>query len=363
MLPALLREPCVVSFSGGRDSSAVLAAAVALARREGLPLPVPVTNVFPTARWAGESEWQERVVAHLELADWVRLELTDELDCVGPIARSIVGRHGLLWPFNVHFHWPLLGVARGGSLLTGIGGDELLGTSQWARAAAVISRSVRPVPRDLLSVGLAVSPPGVRRRVLRRRGDPLAFAWLTGRANQQLQAAWSDDMAGEPLRWSRRWAWWRSLRSVDIGFRSLDLIAADNDVRISHPLADGLFAVSAGQRAAAGRIYDRTALMQTLFADVLPPDVQQRSTKASFDEVFWGSCSRSLARECVAELAELEAVDPQRLEAEWSNEVPDAHSFLLLQALAAGSSLSSSGWTDDSIGLADGVVVPSASSA
>ena len=37
--PALERSPCVVSFSGGRDSSAVLAVATQVARREGLPLP------------------------------------------------------------------------------------------------------------------------------------------------------------------------------------------------------------------------------------------------------------------------------------------------------------------------------------
>jgi hypothetical protein len=362
LLPALLRGPCVVSFSGGRDSSAVLAAAAALARREGLPLPVAATNVFPTARWAGESEWQERVIAQLELDDWVRLELTDELDCVGPIARSIVERHGLLWPFNVHFHWPLLEVARGGSLLTGIGGDELLGTSQWARAAAVLSRSARPVPRDLLRVGLAASPPRVRRRVLCRRGG-VAFDWLTPEANEQILAAWSDDMAHEPLRWSRRWAWWRSLRSVDVGFRSLDLIASDNDVQVVHPLADGRFAVSAGQHAAAGGIHDRTALMQTLFADLLPPDVQERSTKASFDEVFWGPHSRSLASESLAELAELAAVDPQGLQAEWAEETPDAHSFLLLQALAARSAAQHSPSALDSNGLAIGVVVASAPAA
>src|ERR1700749_707865 len=47
--PALERSPCLVSFSGGRDSSAVLAAAAALARREGLPLPIPATIVFPAA--------------------------------------------------------------------------------------------------------------------------------------------------------------------------------------------------------------------------------------------------------------------------------------------------------------------------
>ena len=39
--PALQRGRCFVSFSGGRDSSPVLAAAAAVARREGLAAPVP----------------------------------------------------------------------------------------------------------------------------------------------------------------------------------------------------------------------------------------------------------------------------------------------------------------------------------
>src|SRR5215212_1324990 len=43
VLPALTQPPCLVSFSGGRDSSSVLAAATRAARREGLPAPVPVT--------------------------------------------------------------------------------------------------------------------------------------------------------------------------------------------------------------------------------------------------------------------------------------------------------------------------------
>ena len=47
--------PCVVSFSGGRDSSAVLAVAVTVARREGLPLPIPASNVFATGSTADES--------------------------------------------------------------------------------------------------------------------------------------------------------------------------------------------------------------------------------------------------------------------------------------------------------------------
>jgi asparagine synthase (glutamine-hydrolysing) len=49
MLPALRRSPCFVSFSGGRDSSAVLAVAVEVARRHGLPEPVPATMRFVDA--------------------------------------------------------------------------------------------------------------------------------------------------------------------------------------------------------------------------------------------------------------------------------------------------------------------------
>ena len=50
-----------------------------------------------------------------------------ELDAVGPYAQRMLRGHGLVGPFNAHFHLPLIDAARGGSLLTGIGGDELHG--------------------------------------------------------------------------------------------------------------------------------------------------------------------------------------------------------------------------------------------
>lgn len=76
IMPALLRPPCLVSFSGGRDSSTILALAVRLARREGLELPIPATNRFPSAAQSDDVEWQERVVVHLGLTDWVRADHT-----------------------------------------------------------------------------------------------------------------------------------------------------------------------------------------------------------------------------------------------------------------------------------------------
>ena len=151
-----------MSFSGGRDSSLVLAAAANAARREGLALPVPVTNRFASVAHSHESDWQELLVAKLGLTDWVRLELSDELDVVGELATRGLRRHGLLWPFNAHFHAPLLELASGGSLLTGIGGDELLGSSRWAHPLAVLSGSVRPRPRDVARLGLMAAPPRLR---------------------------------------------------------------------------------------------------------------------------------------------------------------------------------------------------------
>jgi asparagine synthase (glutamine-hydrolysing) len=126
VLPALRRGPCLVSFSGGRDSSAVLAVAVAVARREGLPLPVPVTHRFPSASETDEAAWQEQVIAQLGLEDWMRIELASELDAIGSVATAVIERHGLLWPCNTYFHEPIFEAAAGGSVLTGIGGDEAL---------------------------------------------------------------------------------------------------------------------------------------------------------------------------------------------------------------------------------------------
>ena len=69
VLAAVRRTPCVVSFSGGRDSSLVLSAAVAAARREGLRLPVPLTVRVRGDADAEERGWQELVVRRLGIEE------------------------------------------------------------------------------------------------------------------------------------------------------------------------------------------------------------------------------------------------------------------------------------------------------
>jgi asparagine synthetase B (glutamine-hydrolysing) len=333
ILPALLRPPCLVSFSGGRDSSTILAAAVRLARREGLELPIPATNRFPGAEGSDESEWQENVVVHLGLTDWVRFEFDGELDLVGPIAMRVLRRHGLLWPFNAHFHMPLIEEATGGSLITGVGGDEALGMPRWGRAAAVLAGRVRPRPRDVLAVGLAASPPALRRAVLARR-EPSLLPWLRPAAQREVWARWTADTASEPLRWQQRFAWWRRSRYVRIGLDSLARMAAELRVEVRSPFVEPGFSAALAALPADRRVFSRTSAMREFFGELLPPELLARRTKSHFDQAFWNRHSRALAEEWDEGDVDPAVVDSRALREQWSLPIPDARSFFLLQSVA-----------------------------
>ena len=332
LLPALERPPCLVSFSGGRDSSTVLILAAALARREGLPPPVPATHVVSSAAESDESEWQERVVRWLRLDDWIRIASDDELDVVGPVATAVLRRYGVLWPPNVHFHAPLLDAAQGGSLLTGIGGDEAFSASQWQRTAALAARTARPEPRDALRVGLALSPVPLRRAVLRRRG-PDGFAWLRPAAREAVLRALADESAHEPLRWRARVRWLAGLRYLEVGMEGLQLLAADADARLVHPFTDRWFLASLAALGRDRRFFDRTQGLRAVFGGLVPDDVLARRTKASFDGAFWNRHSRAFAAGWSGGGVDADLVDTGALRREWAQERPDARTFTLLQAL------------------------------
>ncbi len=325
---ALERPPCLVSFSGGRDSSAVLAVAAAVARREGLPLPVPATNRFPDVPESEESDWQERVVRALDLDDWLRLEFGDELDCVGPVATAALRRHGLLWPCNVHFHSPLLEAAHGGSLLTGIGGDEAFGTSRRRRTALLLSGSVNPVPRDVLRLGFGLAPRTVRRRVL-RRGVPLD-GWLRPRAQAAVVREWASFAAGEPLRWRDHVRWCSRLRYLRVGLDNLELLAADEDALLVHPFTDVGFLSAFAEAHPADA--DRESSLRAVVGALLPDEVLARPTKSSFDGAFFSTHSRAFAASWAGEGADEEVVDIPRLRRHWRSPQPIGRTFTQLQS-------------------------------
>jgi hypothetical protein len=330
MLAALRRPPCLVSFSGGRDSSAVLAVATSLARRHGLPAPIPATNRFADAPATEEGEWQERVITHLGLREWVRLQFTDELDVVGPYARRALGRHGLLWPCNAHFHLPLLEAAAGGALLTGVGGDELFAAACPPRAYSLLAGRARPRPRDVLTLGLAVAPRPLRRAVHVRRSR-VPFGWLRPESRRALARAIADEEAREPLSPAARLRFWQGLRSLRIGTAALATLASDHDVRLAHPLAAPEVAAAVA-RAAPHGLAGRTAGMRAVFDGILPEAILARATKASFDEAFFHRHSRAFAATWDGAGVPARIVDPTVLAREWRSPAPTPQSMTLLQA-------------------------------
>jgi asparagine synthetase B (glutamine-hydrolysing) len=329
MIKPLERQPCVVSFSGGRDSSAVLAVAVRVARREGLPLPIPVTYRYPDNPEADESRWQELVIRHLGISDWQRLSFRDELDLIGPIAQRALRRHGLLSPAGTYTAIPLFESAAGGSVLTGIDGDGLLGGWDSARAWAVMTARARPTPRDLRRIIRAAAPKVVRRTWFRRR-SPSQFDWLKPAAQRELHALWADERASQPARWDARVEWFARRRDEVVFHQALQLLADDHQVEISHPFLDPRFLASiarAGKRSGFG---DRTCAMRMLFGELLPAALISRSDKADFTATIWNETSREFASRWAGRGLPSRLVEAPALRRAWAT--LNMRTALLLQA-------------------------------
>ena len=337
LVAALNRVPCIVGFSGGRDSSALLALACRVARREGLPEPIPATLRFPEAPNTEESSWQEQVVRWLGCADWARLEFTDELDLVGPVARRVMASEGLPYPYNLHLLVPLLEAARGGSLITGMGGDQALLSA--GRALDVLARRARPVRRDTVRIAAAAAPRALRRIALRGRVG-LHFPWMSGAGNDALARGWRGEEARQPLRWNARLhEMWRS-RFMQLSVERIASLARHTDTLAVHPFVDPAFLAALAAEGGATGFRHRSAAMAALFADHLPERVVNRSTKASFNEVLWNRHAQWFADELTEDrlapilrtLEVVELVDAAALSLHWQEPAPLANSFLLFQA-------------------------------
>ncbi len=335
LVPALQRAPCVVAFSGGRDSSGLLAAATRAARRHGLPLPIPASYGFPGLEDMDESAWQDSVVRHLDLEDWVRVAVTDELDLVGPVAGPLLRRFGPLWPPNSHFGGLLVPHARGGTFVTGVGGDELLepggpprGSSCWP-ADGGHARGISDPWRPRWLHGRYVSgehagtvtPSHGWRRMLPRHTCERALA-----------------KTREPLWWGRSVAegWWRSRQRLAL--TASIAAACGEDVQVAHPFMEPTFL-----GAVAGALWrtgfpSRAAAMDLLFGEALPQAVRQRSSKAAFFAPFVNRHSRAFIRSWDGTGVDETLVDVQALQACWDEARVDARSYALLQSawLAAG---------------------------
>jgi asparagine synthetase B (glutamine-hydrolysing) len=335
VLPALRRSPCLVAFSGGRDSSAVFAVAASTARRHGLDPPIPATLRFTAAPLAQEAEWQETVVRHLGAEDWIRLDIGDELEYLGPIGTRILRRHGVLWPPNAYLTVPLLERAGRGSVLNGDGGDEFVNGGAHGRIRGVASRRVAPEPQDIRRLLAALAPPPIR-RAARMRTSRYRIPWLRPGAQREALRAAVRDIECEPVRFDSRVRWLARRRSTVEALRTGQRLAADTDASLVAPLLDTRFVASLASAGGPLGWSSRLDVMRSLFGELLPEAVLARSTKAGFSEVVWGPRTRQFASGWSGEGLDPELVDPDALRAAWSESIPTFPAGVPLQAAWLG---------------------------
>jgi len=329
LIPHLQRSPCLVAFSGGRDSSVLLAAAVSLARREGLPTPVPLTLSYPDAADADETAWQRVVLDHLGITDRIVLTVHDEHDPLGPIGAPVLARHGLVWPPNFVPTVRMMGMAVGGVLLTGEGGDEAFGLKRITPLTKVLKSRGRASARVYADVPGALAPAAARRRAALR--DRYRRPWLRQEVEETLARRDAADAAAFALHAGHNTWQFATRRCARIGYETVRVLGAEMDVAYVQAFAEPTLVASV---AAAGGFLGwtgRAATMRALFGDLLPREVLERRSKALFANAVFTRHTREFARGWNGTGVDTDLVDAVALRENWLSETPHAPSMSLLQ--------------------------------
>lgn len=327
----LQRPPVLLAFSGGRDSSLLLAAAMACARDHGLPAPIPITYRNLGAPGMQEDAWQELAIERFAVADWERVEGLSELDFLGTIAREALIRHGARYTPNAHFLIPLARRAKGGTLVVGLGGDELLAGWRWTERAGVLSRRAPLRPSSLGTLLLGSAPAAMRRMLFDRRVEALDSPWLTPGA-KRLLGHWAGELEDQPTHWVRFIPWSLERRRLTLTVQTLMSLTREEGAQLRLPLLEPGFLRALADAGGRHGWSGRTAAMRAIADGHLPPETIERRSKAHFDEVYWGPESRAFATSWSGELPRPDLVDAERLRAEWLSERPRARAALLMQA-------------------------------
>jgi hypothetical protein len=329
---SLASGPPAVAFSGGRDSSLLLAVAARVCNNAGIEPPLPVTLCMPSpVAEADERHWQERVLEYLKIPDWHRIEIGGELDLVGPYARRHLLRDGLLCPANAHSVVPMLEAAGQRCLIVGLGGDELLSPQQWLSVHNLVGRRRNPQPRDVVRLAGAAVPRRVRwlARPSALKGSEMG--WLQPAIRRRLDRLARRGFE-EPVRWRTAVRDAAARRDVILPLQAMERLAQAGGHRIAAPLLDPGFVGALARAGGRGGWGSRTATMEALAHDLLPEDVIERRSKAHFNRVFFGEESRTFAAAWSGRGLDETLVDPEVLRHEWLSEVPDFRTSLLLQS-------------------------------
>jgi asparagine synthetase B (glutamine-hydrolysing) len=332
MRSALQRPPCLIAFSGGLDSSTLLAAATRVARREGLPLPIPATMRFPEVPETEESAWQEAVVRELDLDDWHRREMSGELDMVGPAAQAALRGHGLISPGFSYFWVPLLDDASPGTLVTGHDGDGLFGGWRLTRFASLTRRQASFEWNDVRGVFRELAPIPVRRAWYATRTRCTA-RWVRPKAAAEIARRYARAAAEEPMPWNRRVAWFARSRAHAALRQAFEALGDGAGTRAIHAYLDPVLLAAVARVGGRTGFGDRNSTIRALFGKALPEAVASRRDKVEFSGVYWGPRTREFASRWSGDGVPEDLIDAAALRQEWLEPIPDARSALLLHAV------------------------------
>ena len=351
VLAALRQPPCVVAFSGGLDSSAALALAASVARREDLPPPIAVTLRYVDVPEAEERKWQELVLRHLGLDEWETIDIhKEDMDMLGPLPRRYLSRHGLLWPANFYYLLPVMERARGGAFVTGWDGDGLFTWWRWAFIAALLKGRRPPTRRQLKTLPFAFLPHRLRLRAA-ERFTTMKVPWLTEGAEEEIVRSWARDMAEEPATWPRWVRWYGNHRAVQATARTFELLARDLETHRCDLFSGSAFLDAiAGSYRTTGPV-DRNGAYERLFGDLLPRALLGRRDKAAITTGFWGEEATAFMQGWDGGGVDPSVVDVDTLKRYWQSEYPTDMLAPLVHETWLRSTQPVEERVDDSVGL------------
>jgi asparagine synthetase B (glutamine-hydrolysing) len=331
LLRCLQRSPCVIAFSGGRDSSALLGVAVAVARREGLPLPVALTLTYPGVPQTDESLWQRLVLDHLGVPNQVEIQVGTEHDVLGPIVARLLRRYGSVWPPNLAPTWRLMDNSRGGSLIIGECGDEVFGPKRITPITKMVAWRGRVDRRLYPMAAASLAPAPVRRQLIRRSPSRYQRNWLRPSVKSLVEHRDAEDAAALTLHAGHNaWQYTRR-RAITRSFETHHAIAHDMDVDYVAPFAEPDFVAAVAHAAGFWGWSGRAATMIDLFGDVLPRAVLERGTKATFERAVFNEYGRAFAGQWTGRGVDSALVDPEVLHRIWLSDQPNAGTMVLMQ--------------------------------
>lgn len=332
---ALHHSPCVIAFSGGRDSSLLLALAADVARRDGLDPPQALTFRYPGDAVADEAAWQRLVVDHLRgqglRFGWTCVDVGSEFDVLGSLTSPVLIACGHpLWPAAVGPTVRLAALARGGCVLSGDHGDEVFAGHRATVLRAVARRRGRGFDRAAWArVALAAAPAPLRRALLSRTASKTP--WLREPYQEAARRLSYRRQAAAPMRWDVSVRAVPRTRAAVLGGATLRAVARRHGAAYVAPLGEPAFVDSLATHGGRWGPGNRTSCMRLLAGDLLPDAVLGRTDKAYFHTSRFGAATAEFVRGWDGSGLDETVVDSAALRRIWNSEQIPARTAMLLQ--------------------------------